>query len=264
MIHCRSEIMQRVVEVVAKVSMLDSNVLLTGESGVGKEVAAREIHRLSNRSGQPFFRVAASALPSSFVAHSCHRREACVEEGVEQEVGFCNGTLYFDEISDLNPDAQRDLAAMIRQKEYIDENPRGICYRLDVRILASTRRNLREEVLTGRFDPRLFQEVNFVRLEIPPLRERQDDIPILLETFTSKYAREYAKAIPRLGRDQMDVLIEYPWPGNVRELENFAKRIVAAGPQPRFFEQLVSKQLAREKGSVEWSGTKTVHQKYIF
>lgn len=263
MIHCSSEIMQRVVEVITKVSMLDSNVLLTGESGVGKEVAAREIHRLSTRSGQPFFRVAASALPSSFAAHCCHRREAILEEGREQEVGFCNGTLYFDEISDLNPEAQRELASMIRQKEYIDEHATSVRYSLDVRILASTRRNLREEVLIGRFDPLLFQQINFVHLQVPPLRERSDDIPILLETFTRKYAKEYAKATPLLGRDQMEVLIEYPWPGNVRELENFAKRIVAAGPQPRYFEQLVSRRLAREKGLLEWSPANPV-QKYIF
>ncbi len=226
----QSPAMQKVLDIVRRVSPTESTVLITGESGTGKELIAREIHRHSGRRQAPFVVVDCGALvetlfeselfghvKGSFTgAHETKHGRFEVADG---------GTIFFDEISNIGPNIQAKLLRVIQEREITRiGSTRPI--KVDVRILAATNENLAELVKKGKFREDLFYRLNVVPLHLPPLRERKEDIPLLVEHFLQKYNRRAKKAIKGLNARAIKALVDYDWPGNIRELENTIERAV--------------------------------------
>jgi len=226
----QSPAMQKVLDIVRRVSPTESTVLITGESGTGKELIAREIHRHSGRRHAPFVVVDCGALvetlfeselfghvKGSFTgAHETKHGRFEVADG---------GTIFFDEISNIGPNIQAKLLRVIQERE-ITRIGSSRPIKVDVRILAATNENLAELVKKGKFREDLFYRLNVVPLHLPPLRERKEDIPLLVEHFLQKYNRRAKKAIKGLSARAIKALVDYDWPGNIRELENTIERAV--------------------------------------
>jgi two-component system response regulator AtoC len=204
-------------------------VLLVGESGTGKEVVAQEIHRLSARSTEAFVKHSCSGLTADSLAARLHRRE-----NVSDQEAMSAGTLFLDEINQLDPATQGRLLHLLPDG---DGSPPAGC--VSVRIISSTTRNLDDEMRAGRFREELYYRINGVYLRLPPLRDRKEDIPALIEFFLKKYASLFGRQTPHLSTPTTDLLLRHPWPGNIRELENFARKMVALGN-----EQLATHDLA--------------------
>lgn len=226
----QSPAMQKVLDIVRRVAPTESTVLITGESGTGKELIAREIHRHSRRRQAPFVVVDCGALvetlfeselfghvKGSFTgAHETKHGRFEVADG---------GTIFFDEISNISPNIQAKLLRVIQERE-ITRIGSNRPIKVDVRILAATNENLAELVRKGKFREDLFYRLNVVPLHLPPLRERKEDIPLLVEHFLQKYNRRAKKAIKGITPRALKSLLDYDWPGNIRELENTIERAV--------------------------------------
>jgi DNA-binding NtrC family response regulator len=226
----QSPAMQKVLDIVRRVAPTESTVLITGESGTGKELIAREIHRHSPRRQAPFVVVDCGALvetlfeselfghvKGSFTgAHETKHGRFEVADG---------GTIFFDEISNIGPNIQAKLLRVIQERE-ITRIGSNRPIKVDVRILAATNENLAELVRKGKFREDLFYRLNVVPLHLPPLRERKEDIPLLVDHFLQKYNRRSKKAIKGITARALKSLMDYDWPGNIRELENTIERAV--------------------------------------
>lgn len=206
------------------IASFDVSVLICGESGTGKELAARAIHYLSFRTNKPFMPVNCGAIPENLFENELfgHRKGAFTDasfhqEGVVKEAE--GGTLFLDEIGVITPYIQVKLLRLLQEKEY---KPLGDAKtrKANVRIIAATNKNLKNMVREETFREDLFFRLNIVSLSIPPLRERKEDIPLLVDHFIKKYSREYRKPIAAVSEDAMLALLSYSWPGNIRELEN--------------------------------------------
>jgi formate hydrogenlyase transcriptional activator len=215
---------------VAKVAPTDSTVLILGETGTGKELIARAIHRQSSRSNQAFIRVNCAAIPPSLIASELFGHEKGAFTGaLQRRLGRFEsangGTIFLDEIGDFPEEMQIALLRVLQEREFerIGSN-RPIS--ADVRVLAATRRDLKAAVKAGTFREDLFYRLNVFPLEIPPLRERRDDIPLLLEYMIARYARRAGKGIRNIGKRTLEAFRTYDWPGNVRELQNVVERAV--------------------------------------
>jgi DNA-binding NtrC family response regulator len=226
----RSKAVQELYEKINKISLCNVNVLISGESGTGKELAARAIHYLSCRAGKPFIPINCGAIPESLFENELfgHAKGAFTDAGLQQ-TGLAKeaegGTLFLDEISAISPYIQVKLLRLLQDKEYKplgDPRPR----KANIRIIAATNRDLQSLVKEGTFREDLFYRLNIVSLHIPPLRERTEDIPILVEHFMRKYSKEYNKPVKGLSNEAMRAFMSYVWPGNVRELENKIQQIV--------------------------------------
>lgn len=217
-------------EKLSRISLCDVNVLITGESGTGKELAARAVHYLSARRGHPFIPVNCGAIPESLFENELfgHVRGAFTDASLPQ-AGLVKeaegGTLFLDEIGIITPFIQSKLLRLIENKEY---RPVGAPkrYRADIRVIAATNRNLQSLVQHGGFREDLFYRLNVVFLHLPPLADRKEDVPILVEHFIKKFCRQHGKESKGVTPDAMNALISYSWPGNIRELENLIQRIV--------------------------------------
>ena len=239
MMNSTNPAMEKINRVVERVAATDLSVLIWGESGVGKEVIAQRIHSESPRRDQPLVKINSAAIPESLFESELfgHRKGAFT--GADQHKGgnvqeAHQGTLFFDEIAELNPASQGKLLHMIHDGEY---TPLGINrpVSVDVRILAATNRDLWSEVENGNFREDLYFRLNVVHIEVPPLRERKEDIPRLVEYFVVKYKREFGKVdLPAIRKNQYEKMNRYHWPGNVRELENSVKKLVLLGEFPIF------------------------------
>lgn len=230
MVVGRSKAMREILDLVRRVSPTESTVLITGESGTGKELIAREIHRHSLRSEAPFVVVDCGALvetlfeselfghvKGSFTgAHETKHGRFEVADG---------GTIFFDEISNIGLSIQAKLLRVIQERE-ITRIGSSKPIKVDVRILAATNENLAEAVKKGKFREDLFYRLSVVPLHLPPLRERKEDIPLLVEHFLQKYNKKTKKNIESVSTRAIKALIEYDWPGNIRELENTIERAV--------------------------------------
>ena len=215
---------------IAQVADCDVNILISGESGSGKELVARAVHYLSKRAGKPFVPVNCGAIPENLFENELfgHVKGAFTGASFAQRglVSEANGgTLFLDEIGTVAQYSQVKLLRLLQDKEYKplgDSRPKHA----DIRIIAATNTNLLHLVNEGSFRDDLFYRLNVVPIHVPPLRERKEDIPILVDYFLNKYTREYDKSPKSLTNDVMKIFCSYSWPGNIRELENKVQQLV--------------------------------------
>ena len=225
-----SPALKSVLSRVSKVAPTDSTVLITGETGTGKELVARAIHRRSDRASRPFVSVNCAAIPRDLIASELFGHEKGAFTGAtQQRLGrfeLANrGTIFLDEVGELPPETQIALLRVLQEHEF--ERVGGSRrIRGDVRVIAATNRDLQAAINAGSFRSDLFYRLNVFPIEIPSLRERQADIPLLVEYFIDRYARKAGKNIKRVNKKTLELLQSYPWPGNIRELQNVIERSV--------------------------------------
>ncbi len=224
----RSQAMQSVFKIIGRVSRSEAAVMITGESGCGKEVVARAIQRYSLRSGKPFVAINCAAIPESLLESELFGHEKGSFTGASAlRIGRfeqCDGgTLFLDEIGEMPMHVQTKILRVLQEGEFSRVGGNETL-KTDVRIIAATNRNLEKEVEVGRFREDLFYRLNVVRLHLPPLRERPEDIPLLARFFVDRLAKKRHNPRLRLAEDACALMESYNWPGNVRELENTLQR----------------------------------------
>ena len=226
----KTQAMKKIFELVKKVSQTPSSVLITGESGTGKELIARAIHRLSERKEKPMVAVNCGAVPSELMESELFGYERGAFTGAHAtRIGkfeFADGgTVFFDEVATLPMHLQAKLLRVLQEKSFerVGGN-REI--NVDIRVIAATNINLEDAVRRGRFREDLYYRLKVVPIELPPLRERKDDLPLLVEYFLQRHCKKCNKCIKGISPAALAALTEYPWPGNVRELENLIERLV--------------------------------------
>jgi two-component system, NtrC family, response regulator AtoC len=228
-----SEQMREVRDLIERVADTDVTVLIRGESGTGKELVARAIHAASSRRERTFVKMNCAALPSELLESELFGFERGAFTGAIQhkpgKFEFANhGTMFLDEISEIPTSLQAKLLQVLQDGEFARLGGRDDVH-VDVRILAATNRDLERAVTEGQFREDLYFRLNVVCITLPPLRQRRDEIPLLMERFLREFADHYNKPPLALTSDILRLCAEYDWPGNVRELENAAKRIVILG-----------------------------------
>jgi DNA-binding NtrC family response regulator len=225
-----SPLMQRVFKVIDQVAPSRASVLITGESGTGKELVAEAIHQQSPRASGPFIKLHCAALAETLLESELfgHERGAFTGAVARRDGRFQladGGTLFLDEIGEISPSVQVKLLRFLQEREF--ERVGGSqTIQVDVRVIAATNRNLAEAVAKGNFREDLYYRLNVVSLEMPALRDRRSDIPLLANFFLDRYARENGKEISGIADAALESLVAYDWPGNVRELENAVERAV--------------------------------------
>jgi PAS domain S-box-containing protein len=233
------EPMRQVLKQVAKVAPSDATVLILGETGTGKELIARALHRRSKRAARAFIRVNCAAIPQSLIASELFGHEKGAFTGALQRragrfESADGGTLFLDEIGDLPMETQIALLRVIQEREFErvgSNHPISV----DVRLIAATNRDLAAAVAAGTFRQDLFYRLNVVPIAVPPLRERVADIPLLVEYLVGRYARTAGKRIRHIGKQTLEQLTAYDWPGNIRELQNVVERAVILSETDTFF-----------------------------
>jgi PAS domain S-box-containing protein len=225
-----SRSLKAVLSRIAKVAPTDSTVLITGETGTGKELIARAVHKRSQRSGCPFISVNCAALPPTLVTSELFGHEKGAFTGATQRrLGRFEmadgGTIFLDEVGELLPDTQAALLRVLQERE-IERVGGGQPVQVDVRVIAATNRDLNAAVGNGTFRQDLLYRLNVFPIEMPPLRERKDDILILVEYFVQRYANRAGRNIRSIDQNTLDLLQSYDWPGNIRELQNVIERSI--------------------------------------
>jgi len=234
--HCfegiigKSPAIQRVLEQVAIVAPTDSTVLLHGETGTGKELMARAIHNLSSRRERSFVRMNCAAIPSGLLESELfgHERGAFTGALMQRKGRFelaDGGSLFLDEIGDISPELQPKLLRAVQEQEF-ERLGSSRTIQVNVRLIAATHRDLEAMIREQKFREDLFYRLNVFPIEIPPLRERREDIPLLVNYFVSKLSPRMGKRIKSISRNAMEMLTNNPWKGNIRELANFIERAV--------------------------------------
>jgi DNA-binding NtrC family response regulator len=239
----KSERMVRILDLVAQVATSRTNILITGETGTGKELIAKAIHANSARGDQVFFAVNSGSLPPELLESTLFgHKKGSFTGAIASEKGYFEianrGTIFFDEIGTLSMDMQAKLLRVIQEKEFRPVGAADVI-RVDVRILAATNADLRKMVQESRFREDLYYRLNVINLPLPPLRDRKEDIPLLIDHFFTKFCEQESKFLDPSGRsvlkfepDAMQILMDHNWPGNVRELENVVERAVVLASQP--------------------------------
>ena len=225
-----SPALQSALSSVAKVAPTDSTVLITGETGTGKELIARAIHKRSRRSSRAFVSVNCAAIPRDLIASELFGHEKGAFTGATQRrlgrfESAEGGTIFLDEVGELPAETQIALLRVLQEREYqrVGGNE---SLKTDVRVVAATNRDLQAAIAEGKFREDLFYRLNVFPIEVPPLRERKEDIPLLVEYFVDRYASKAGKKITSINKKSMEILQAYPWPGNIRELQNVIERSV--------------------------------------
>jgi len=245
--------MQKVYSMIEKIAGTDSTILITGDSGTGKELIARTIHYNSSRSQKNFVPINCAAIPKDLLESELFGHERGAFTGaVSTHIGrfeFANGgTLFLDEIGELDPMIQVKLLRVLQERSF-ERVGSTKTIKVDVRIITATNKNLEEEVREGRFREDLYYRLNVIPVHLPPLRERKDDIPILVEHFVQKFCEEKKKKAPHFTRETMDAFLNYEWKGNVRELENLIERLVILKPGETIYPDDLPDRLYGEKRS---------------
>jgi two-component system response regulator AtoC len=235
--------MQTLESVIAEIAPTNIPVLLVGESGAGKEMFARRIHQLSSHADEPLVKVACASVNLSNFASELGLNKADISG---EEFKPLTGTVFFDEISELDAPCQRSLLYALPDGE---ARPRRGS--LGARVISTTNRNLDDEMRAGRFRSELYYRINGVCLRLPPLRDRKEDIPLLVESFLTKYSAEFGRTRPSLSPRALRMLLDYSWPGNIRELENAVKKIVALGAENLGLPELVAERVEVRTESTE-------------
>lgn len=254
-----SPALQAVLAWVAKVGPTDSTVLITGETGTGKELIARAIHKRSRRSGSAFVSVNCAALATSLISSELFGHEKGAFTGAtHRRLGRFEladgGTIFLDEVGELPPETQVALLRVLQEREF--ERVGGTQpVRVDVRIIAATNRDLKAATASGAFRQDLFYRLNVFPIDVPPLRERGDDILVLVEHLVQRYARIAGKNIRSIDKNTLELFESYDWPGNIRELQNVIERsvILTSGDILRVDESWLSKKSSQHSNSVEVS-----------
>ncbi len=226
----KSEVMQNVFELIKAAAPTRSNILLQGESGTGKELVARAIHQNSDRLSFPFVTVNSGSLPPDLLeSHLFGHVKGAFTGAVSLKKGLFeaaeSGTIFFDEISSLNQETQSKLLRVLQEREFMRLGGTTII-KVDVRVVAATNAELEELVRQQKFRQDLFYRLNVIKIELPPLRDKKEDIPLLVKHFLNIYGKENKKEIEGVSEDVMEILANYDWPGNIRELENLIERAV--------------------------------------
>jgi formate hydrogenlyase transcriptional activator len=262
-----SSALQPVLARVAKVARTDSTVLITGETGTGKELVARAIHRRSPRGSRAFVSVNCSAVPRDLVASELFGHEKGAFTGAtERRLGRFElahgGSIFLDEVGELPMETQVALLRVLQEREFRRVGG-GTLVHIDVRVIAATNRDLQTAIEAGTFRSDLFYRLNVFPIAVPALRERADDIPLLVEYFIDRYARKAGKTFRRVHKRTLDHMRSYPWPGNVRELQNVIERSVIVCDTDEFMvdESWVSTSPARDRRAL--SSTLAGHEKAI-
>ena len=234
------ESMRQLMKQVAKVAPSDSTVLILGETGTGKELVARALHRRSKRAARAFIRVNCAAIPQSLIASELFGHEKGAFTGaLQRRVGRFEsadgGTLFLDEIGDLPIETQIKGFLRVLQEREFERVGSNHPISADIRLIAATNRDLPAEVAAGAFRRDLFYRLNVVPVTVPPLRERAADIPLLVEYFIGRYAKAAGKRIRHINKQSLEQLTAYNWPGNIRELQNVVERAVILSETDTFF-----------------------------
>lgn len=234
-----SAALRRVLEQAEQVAATNSSVLLLGETGTGKELMASAIHDLSPRSSRPMVRVSCAAIPGTLIESELFGREKGAFTGaLSRQVGrfeVAHGsTLFLDEVGELPLDVQVKLLRVLQEKQ-IQRLGSSKDTAVDVRIIAATNRDLEKAVREKTFRDDLYYRLNVFPIKMPPLRERPEDIPLLVQSFVSEFARLFGKSIESIDKDSLDALQEYTWPGNIREVRNAVERAMILATGSRLF-----------------------------
>ena len=231
-----SESMIRIMDMIARVAPTDSTVLITGESGTGKGLVARKLHQLSQRSRRPFITVDCGTLVETLFESELFGHVKGSFTGADaNKIGKFelaqNGTLFFDEISNIGLEVQAKLLRAVEERKISKVGSHRVIT-VDVRIIAATNKDLTKAIKDGTFREDLFYRLNVVLIQMPPLRDRKSDIPLLVQHFLEKYNSRLRKEMRGISPDALDLLVRHDWPGNVRELENTMERLVVLSPGP--------------------------------
>jgi two-component system, NtrC family, response regulator AtoC len=245
--------MVRIRQQILQIAPVDVPVFICGESGVGKEVVARMIHMRSTRRNQPFIKVNCAALPGELLESELFGYEQGAFTGaVRSKPGkfeLANkGTIFLDEIAEMSPHLQAKLLHVLQDHQYSRLGGRHMIG-VDVRVLAATNVEVQEAMKSGRLREDLYYRLNVLSINVPPLRERTTEIPILFRHFLNKYSEKFQKELPTPSQHLIEAAIRYAWPGNLRELENFVKRYVILEDDEGSFRELVEMAAARQRTS---------------
>jgi transcriptional regulator with GAF, ATPase, and Fis domain len=225
-----SPALKTVLSGIVKVAPTDSTVLITGETGTGKELIARAIHKSSQRAGHAFISVNCAAIPSSLIASELFGHEKGAFTGALQrrqgrfELAHA-GTIFLDEIGELPAETQIALLRVLQERQFERVGGNRVLS-TDVRVIAATNRDLAAAIASGTFRADLFYRLNVFPIHVPPLRNRKEDIPMLVEYFVKRYAEKARKKISKIDKNTLKLCQSYPWPGNIRELQNIVERSV--------------------------------------
>jgi len=229
----QSEPMNRIREIIEKVAPTDARVLITGPNGTGKEVVAHWLHEKSERATAPFIEVNCAAIPSELIeselfGHVKGAFTSAVKDRAGKFEAAHNGTLFLDEIGDMTLSAQAKVLRAL-QENTISRVGADKDIKVNVRVLAATNKDLKKEIAEGRFREDLYHRLAVILIQVPPLNDRRDDIPLLLEHFAEKIASEHGSAKKKFSKDAVELLKEYDWTGNIRELRNVVERLIILG-----------------------------------
>jgi transcriptional regulator with GAF, ATPase, and Fis domain len=242
-VFTRSDSMRAIRRIIEEVADTTATVLIRGESGVGKDLIARAIASASQRRDQPFVKVNCAALPAELLESELFGHEKGAFTGAYQrklgKFEFAqHGSLFLDEIGELPLPLQAKLLHVLQDREFFRIGGRDLI-QADTRIIASTNRDLEAALRAGQFREDLYYRLNVVEIHVPPLRERREEIPALVEHFLAKFCEQGARRV-EVSKETLDLFLEYDWPGNIRELENLVRRLVVLGHVGRVHEQIVA------------------------
>ncbi len=260
----KSAKMQKVFDLANTIAKSNSNILILGESGTGKELLARAIHNESLRAAGPFIPVSCVALTETLLESELFGHEkGAFTDAIAQKKGKFEladgGTIFLDEIGDISPKLQLSLLRVLQEKEFTRVGGTK-SIKVDVRIIAATNRDLKKAVDEGKFRDDLYYRLNVIAIELPPLREHTEDIPLLADHFIEKFNIEMGKKIERISEEALHVMMHHDWPGNVRELENVVERAMVITKETfiKAEDLHLSPQIAEGKGAVPASDDKTI------